>query len=160
MKKLLILLYIVTVLMGCGGSASTDDPPPKGFLFESKDITIAMHAEVESIIDGLGEPKNYFEAESCAFEGKEKTYSYDGFEIYTYELNSKDYVASIVLLDDSVSTREGIYLNSSLEDVLSAYGDSYTNSFDLYTYESDKTKLLFLIENNHVVSIEYVAVVE
>lgn len=159
MKKLVIFLIVITVLMGCR-SASTDNPPQKGFFFESKGITIAMHAESDAIVSQLGEATSYFEAESCAFKGKEKIYTYNGFELSTYELNGKDYVASIVFLDDSVSTPEGIYLNSCLEDVLSAYGDSYTKSFDLFTYELAKSKLRFLIEDNHVVSIEYVAVFE
>lgn len=159
MKKLLLLVFIITALAGCS-SASTDTPPPEGFLFESNGITIAMHAEADAIIDSLGEPKSYFEAESCAFEGKDKTYTYDSFELTTYELNGKDYVASLVFLDDNVATPEGIYLDSTLEEVLSAYGESYMKNFEQYTYESAKSKLQFLFEGDHVVSIEYYAVFE
>ena len=85
----------------------------------------------------------------------DKVYTYSGFELHTYEIDGVDYVASILFLDDSVSTKEGIYLYCSLDDVLSAYGDSYTKGLGLYTYELDKSQISFLIENDEVVSIEY-----
>ena len=54
----------------------------------------------------LGEPMHYFEAPSCAFEGMDKIYSYSGFEFTTYTKDNVDYIASIVFLDDTVTTRE------------------------------------------------------
>lgn len=39
-------------------------------------------------------------------------------------------------------------------------GGNYTKNSDFYTYEPDKSKISFLIENDEVVSIEYVAITE
>lgn len=165
MKKQLALMAIVTLLLaGCGANPNEDppliSPEPGGYVFEVDGITIAMHEEAGPILEELGEARGYFEAESCAFDGLDKTYTYHGFELCTYELDGKDYVASIFFLDDSVSTPEGVYLYSSLEDVISAYGDSYSTSFNLYIYELEDSQIRFLIENDHVDSIEYVAVLE
>ena len=101
-----------------------------------------------------------FEAPSCAFKGLEKNYTYNGFELHTYELSGVDYVASIVFLDDSVSTKEGIALNSDLKDVLKLYGNKYTKKSNSYTYLLDKSKISFIIENNKVTSIEYISFTE
>jgi hypothetical protein len=182
MKKLsLILIMSLLLLVGCSNSKSTTTSPeknepqnttpsvsqssdnkqnPKGYVFESKGTAIAMNAKVEPILKSLGKEKDYFEAESCAFHGLDKTYTYSGFELHTYELEKVDYVASIIFLDDSVSTKEGISINSDKKDVLKAYGDKFTEKSGAYTYELDKSKLTFLFENDKVTSIEYLAITE
>lgn len=178
MKKICLILIISILLVGCSGGDSdtpntpetpasgvNGDPSPgdvedTGYIFETKDIEIAMNSEVAPIIGKLGDSKEYFEAEHCALPGLEKTYTFDGFELYTYEIEGVDSVASISFLDDSVKTKEGIYLYSSLDDVIEAYGDDYEQKLGLYTYESGDCKLSFLIEDEEVVSIEYIAITD
>lgn len=65
-----------------------------------------MNEKAAPILEKLGEPMEYFEAESCAFEGLDKIYTYSGFELHTYEMKGTDYVASVMFLDDSVSTKK------------------------------------------------------
>lgn len=161
MKRILFFsLIMVLVLAGCAGPEETPQEPEEVFEFEVKGITIKMHAEAAPILAELGDPTSYFEAESCAFQGMERVYSYSGFELYTYELDGTDYVASIVFLDDSVVTKEGIYLYSTYDEVIAAYGEDYTKTFNLYSYESGDSKLAFLIENDYVTSIEYIAILQ
>lgn len=157
MKRLsLVLVALMLLLVGCGNtqnaSNSGDD---KGYVFETNGVTIAMNAEAAPILKSLGKEKDYFEAKSCAFQGLEKTYTYNGFELHTYEVNGVDCVSAITFLDDSVSTKEGISLCSNLDDMIKAYGDKGKKNLGLYTYESGKTKLSILIENDKVTSIEY-----
>jgi hypothetical protein len=182
MKKLSLLLIISMLLMvGCsngkgtptssensssknittGTSQKTDDAAKaKGYVFENKGVAIAMNAKIAPILKSLGDPKEYFEAESCAFQGLDKTYTYSGFELHTYEIDKVDYVASIIFLDDSVNTKEGISLNADKKDVVKAYGDKYTEKSGSYIYELDKSKITFLFENDKVTSIEYLAITE
>ena len=75
-------------------------------------------------------------------------------------IDGVDSVASISFLDDSVKTQEGIYLYSSLDDMIDAYGDDYEESLGLYTYVQGDSELAFLVDNDEVVSIEYIAVTE
>ncbi len=162
MKKLSLLLTILLLfLAGCSNSsAQTSTTKAKGYVFVNNGITIAMNEKTAPILKKLGEPKDYFEAKSCAFQGMEKTYTFNGFELHTYEMDKVDYVASIIFLDDSVSTKEGISLNADLNDVIKAYGDKYTKKLSLYTYQLEKSKISFMIENNKVTSIEYMAITE
>jgi hypothetical protein len=141
-------------------AASKDKSPSEksGYVFKINGVSIAMHAKAAPIIEKLGGQKDYFEAESCAFPGLEKTYTYNGFDLYTYEKDGVDYVASVVFTDDTVATTEGVSLFAKKEDMLQKYGKGYTqkekNSF---TYKIDKSELVFLIENDEVTSIEYQA---
>lgn len=127
------------------------------FVFEASGTQIGLNAEIDPILDNLGEPMEYFEAASCAFQGMEKIYTYNSFEIKTYEIGGTDCVLSIYLLDDAVSTKEGVFLYSSLEDVIEAYGEEYEESFGLYEYVRDDAKLAFFVEDDLVTSIEYIA---
>jgi hypothetical protein len=172
MKQIRIILAIGTalalILSGCGDtttqtgsqtatSATTTTTAEPGFAFKVGGVTIHMHDETAPILEKLGKEKAYFEAESCAFPGLEKTYTYTSFNLYTYEDGAKDRVASIVILDDSVGTAEGIFLNSSLDDVIAKYGDNYVHTLNLYKYASGQMELSFIIEDKVVTSIEYVA---
>lgn len=168
-KAGIVLLAIVLFLAGCAGpdgsasgtssgaSASGSGADDAGYVFVSGGTSIAMHAPAAPILDGLGEPKEYFEAPSCAFQGIEKTYVYTSFSLYTYELEGADHIASIVILDDSITTKEGVSIGDPLSKVTSAYGDGYVKSVGLYTYETATMKLNFIVEDDSVTSIEYVA---
>ncbi len=171
MKRTLILLFALTLLLaGCsasptavptssGNPTATPAVADQGFVFTVKGTTIAMHAEAAPVLAALGTPKEYFEAESCAFQGMERSYVFSGFKVTTYELDKVDHIASVLILDDSVATPEGVFMNATLADVVKAYGDQYEQNLGLYKYASASAKmnLSFLLEDDHVTSIEYVA---
>ena len=144
---------------GNAGEVASDDKQAdttvNDYVFEINGVSIAMHAEAAPILDKLDGPKDYFESEACAFPGLEKVYQFDGFDLYTYEKEGKDYIASVVFFDDTVSTKEGVYLFDKKDNVFNTYGDDYINNLDLYTYEKNGAQLIFLIEDDQVTSIEY-----
>ncbi|MDW7659506.1 MAG: hypothetical protein SCM11_20245 [Bacillota bacterium] len=164
---IVIGIVLALILGGCGNTptqqgsqtatTTSESLAEPGYAFKANGVTIHMHDETAPILEKLGEEKAYFEAESCAFPGLEKTYTYPSFNLYTYEDGDKDRVASIVILDDSVGTAEGIYLNSSLDEVIEKYGDKYEHTLNLYKYTSGLMELSFIIEDKIVTSIEYVA---
>lgn len=178
MKRMVIILVILVLLLaGCGKEGSKveeaenngdigkeneidDSQGEEGFVFEYEGIRIPISSKAELSLKDLGKEVDYYQAESCAFQGLDKIYTYNNFELHTYEIDGVDHVYSIVFLDDIISTPEGISLGSSLEDLIDAYGEDYTQELGLYTYELDKVKLAFIIENDEVSSIEYSAVTE
>jgi hypothetical protein len=167
MKKLLIALLTVLMLSlvftGCGNKESDNDNTgneENGYEFVSNGVKIQMLAPAETVLSELGEENTYFEAESCAYQGMDKIYTYNGFEVRTNEIEQKDYVTSVLLIDDSISTPEGVALFMTKEDMIAAYGDNYTEESGLCTYTMGETKLSFLISDNEITSIEYTAVVE
>ena len=139
-------------------SESTEEAEITGFTFVAGDTVIAMNADVAPILEGLGEWENYAETTSCAFKGLDKTYSYPGFDLYTYPLNGKDNVNSVYFVDDTVSTPEGIHIGSTKEEMEEAYGTDYEEEFGAYTYTKDKSKLQFLVTDGVIDSVEYTAI--
>jgi hypothetical protein len=136
------------------------DVGPQGFLFEAYGQNIYVCAEATPIIADLPEPKDIFESPSCAFEGIDITYFYPGFELTTYPENGKDYVLSVVLTDDSVTTPEGIYLGGTLENVEKAYGAGSASSDGQLTYSHGKGSLIFTFEDDIIVGIVYTMIIE
>ena len=169
-----LALVLAFSLAACGGEQGQEEQNPgdsstpsqqpseavsgsDSYVFQSGDTAVAIDQDMAEVLSALGEPKSYFEAESCAFQGLDKTYTYSGFVITTRPDGDKDYVNSIVLTDDSVTTPEGIYIGSSADDVAAAYGQSDTQSDTLMGYAKDGTVLNFILDGGKVISIEYLA---
>ena len=126
-----------------------------GYVFKYNGVEVVVDAEADAIIDKLGEPASYFEADSCAFQGKDKTYGYGSFEITTYEENGKDYISTILLKDDTVATVEGLTIGQSIDDMVNAYSDGYDANTGMYTYKKGNMKLIVIMEDDSIKSIEY-----
>lgn len=153
MKKIL-LCALCLLLMACGGQ-NTKSTTEKGYAFNYMDNDIETDMDMEEVLKSLGEPIEYFESASCVFdEGLDKIYTYQSFEINTYPLEDRDYVSLIILKDDTVSTQEGISIGDSLEKVIETYGEGRKDA-GLIEYEKGEMTLLFIIQDNTVVSIEY-----
>jgi uncharacterized protein YceK len=178
MKKFMILVAMILLLSGCGNEgtaiqgkdgtadnslfdqAQASETAGEGYSFQYNDVTIPMNVEAAPIIELLGEPVEYFEAASCAFQGLDKIFYYNGFELGTYPNGDKDYISYVNLLDDSTATDKGVYLGSSMEEVTAAYGKDYMVEGSSYEYRLGDTKLTFILENNTVIQITYYAIVE
>lgn len=127
----------------------------KNFAFTINNITITIGDEAEDIIDELGKPKDCFESSSVTYQGV-KTYCYNGFEVTTYIDKGIEYIASVLLVDNSVTTDEGIYIGSNLKDVINAYGNNYLESTGQYSYTKGDSELQFSHNDDKVVSILYI----
>ena len=182
MKKKIVLGLAVALslvcLAGCGGEKKTingDVQTPgqtqesketesqqanrKGYVFKSGSAVIDIDGDMAPVAEALGEPVSYFEAASCAFEGLDKTYTYAGFVVETYPKNDKDLVSSIVIKDDSVKTPEGVTVGSTRDEMIAAYGENYAEEAGMLVYAKDGMKLMFLLKNDMVSSIQYTSTV-
>lgn len=144
---------------GQGNTGASGNTDAKGYVFQHGGTVVSVDADMAPVLEKLGEPAKYFEAASCAFQGLDKTYTYNSFEIQTYPQGDKDYISVIILKDDAVSTAEGCYIGCSREDVTKAYGTDYTEQGSMLVYKKDGMKLCFLLENDAVTSIQYFSTV-
>ena len=179
MKKLSILLIMTILagclLVGCGGSEDKDTSKNQetsnkdtegrkeayeGFSYSLNGTTVELNGEMAPIVSALGEADNYFESESCAFQGLDKVYTYGSTVITTYPLNKVDYVYTIELKDDTVETAEGVYIGAAKSDVTSAYGEPSQDTGSAYVYEKGESTLSFMFEGDVVTSIVYTAITE
>lgn len=189
MKKwmsVLLTVFTLAVMTGCGSSekviekeqtgasqetvkenseevkesdTAKEEASVKGYVFKQQDVVIEIDAEAAAIIDALGEPISYFEAASCAFEGLDKMYTYNSFQLDTYPMNDVDYVSSIVFKDDSIATAEGVSIGETRAKVEDVYGTDYEENGSMLVYHKDGMKLCFILEGDSVASIEYVSTV-
>lgn len=137
-----------------GSQSTPQSSGPEAYVFQSGNTSIAIDDDMAGVLAALGEPQSYFEAASCAFDGLDKTYTYPGFIISTRPDGEHDFINSILLTDDSVTTPEGLYIGSSLEDVTAVYGEGETTD-TLFTYTKGNTTMNFLIQDGKIISIEY-----
>lgn len=155
MRRLLLLALAIMVagiiLVSCSNGGKVDK-----YIFKSGSVEIVPGEDSSATLDALGKENAYDEVDiGCGNNEVGKVYSYSGFKIQTYPDNSKDYVDTVTITNDSVSTPEGISIGSSREDVIRAYGDEYTEKSNGIIYIKDKTTLSFVIRDGAVTSIIY-----
>jgi len=126
--------------------------------FKVDKTVITVGAEAAPILKELGTAKKTFEQESCAYQGKDKVYSYDGFDICTYPVNGKDYISAVYIMNDTVSTPEGLKIGAKKQDIIDIYGKEYKEEFGVYRYTAGTTQLSIYTTNQVVDSIEYLVI--
>lgn len=134
---------------------SQDAAGTKGYAFLFQDTAVEVDADAATVIQNLGEPLSYFEAPSCAFQGLDKIYTYNGFEIDTYPMDEKDYISAVILKDDSVMTAEGVGIGDSVEKLEQTYGSDGTKEESMIVYDKDGMKLCFILQKDEIISVEY-----
>lgn len=140
---------------GSGGQEEPKEAAAKGYVFIYNDVAVEIDADAAPVVEGLGESVSYFEAASCAFEGLDKVYTYNGFELDTYPAGEEDRISAVVIKDDSVSTAEGVSIGDSLAKVEETYGSDGVSEGGMIVYQKDGMKLCFILQDDAVVSIEY-----
>lgn len=130
-----------------------------GYVFTYDGTEVNIDAEVSMYVEKFGKASSYYETPSCAFDELDKFYTYPGFEIDTYYSNGKDLVLSVALLDDTVSTTEGICIGDAKDKVTSVYGEPEEFTDTSVTYKKDSMKLMFIFKDDVVAAIEYKSLV-
>ena len=87
-------------------------------------------------------------------------YIHGSVKITTYPKDNKDYVYTIELLDDTVSTPEGISIGSDKKAVEEKYGDASDSTETSYIYKKGDSQLSFIFDGDSVSSIVYNAITE
>ena len=162
-----ITMVMCVGLLACGGSdnkatgnnvneTTTQNTEDKGYVFESAGTAIEINTKVETYTSKLGEPKGgYYEAKSCAFDGLDKFWYYDGFTIQAYQKDGADLVYSVILTDDTVKTKEGVKIGDTKDKMTSVYGSSFKANGTICAYESGNMALEFTVKDDAIISIAY-----
>lgn len=171
-KKGLILLAAMTMAFaltacggGNGGSGAGDTAQPSqpaaqdGFVFQAGSTAVAMNVPAADILASLGEPQDKYEAESCAFQGMDRTYTYPGYTVDTYENNGVETILYVTFKDDTVSTAEGLSIGETIDKAKELYGDGGTDSGSSITYTKGASTLTILYGGDGAITqIQYGAV--
>lgn len=103
----------------------------------------------------LPEASSTYEVPSCAIEGMDIVYNYGAYEVTAFNDGTGETIYSIYLIDPNVTTPEGVALGDTVETVVAALGEDYTEDGTAYTYTSGDTILFVLFEEGSVAGIEY-----
>lgn len=133
MKKItaLVLAMLMTLaLCACGGDAPSgaetgkdDYSPDYGELyFASGEVKFGIMDPAQEVLDALGEPQGTFESDSCAYQGKDMFYYYDGFEVMVNDVDGTLRITGITLADDTVSNPQGVKIGMDMDEALSLMG--------------------------------------
>lgn len=111
----------------------------------------------DSVLSALGDPDSTFESNSCAYQGKDKFYYYDGFELLVNDVDGTERVTGITVADDTVQTPQGVKIGMSIDDALALMeGMEYAQAGDTYKFTVGSTLLRLQVgEDNTIVAIEY-----
>ena len=134
------------------------DKEEVNYSFKSGEVGFSVHHDADAVIEKLGDPIDLVETPSCGGGAEpDREYTYAGFKFNTVNENGLNKIVKIVLTDDSVSTPEGISIGSSRDEVIAAYGESFTeNASGTLTYTDGTTKLMIGIKDGAVSAIHYV----
>ena len=172
MKKfvaILLVLIMTMVLCACGGAETpnvtepsqnvnqnTGSTTPAGYTFTYNGYQFGVDMIADDVLVNLGDPKDEYTSESCAFGGEDTVYYYSSIQVSTNNEYGYERIYSIYLEDDHVSTEEGICVGSTAEDVKTAYGEPGGNSSDVcLIYEKDGMTLNFNLVDGVVSTILY-----
>jgi len=175
----MVLLASALLLSACGSSAANDsgsvsdsstqtgsdvvfvDPsavrPDYGKLgFEVNGFTFGIYDSMEDVIAGIGEANGTFEAASCAYQGNDYFYYYSGFELMANDFDGVQRVTHITVIDDTVSTPQGVTIGMSEADFLALdLGFTDTEGLGKYTVSQGSCVMQVILKEQRVSAIEY-----
>lgn len=162
-KRIVALLLIASCLglCACGeknpqGSTESTAADKSSYIFSYNGVDMKVNQDISEVLIALGEPLNYYEATSCAFEGLDKIYTYASFQIDTFPKGDKDIIACIYFRDDVIKTKEGVSLYMSKSDMINTYGEAAEVSGTAYIYRKGDGFLRFILNDaDEIISIEY-----
>lgn len=154
-----ILVFVILAALAVSSVPTGTKAKSTGYEFAYKKATAYMGGPAKKLIEKAGKPKSKKVKKSCAYKGKDRTYKYEDFILYTYSHsdNGAEYVNGITFLTSKVSTKEGIHIGSSYSDVVKKYG-SAKDQFGVYTYKKGKSKLQIEVTDQVVTNIRYIIV--
>lgn len=170
MKKLIaIILAMLCVFALCacsdtdndtktGDEGKTEVKPDYGELYyEANGVKFGILDEAEPVLDALGDPMDTFEADSCAYQGKDVFYYYDGFEILVNDIENTERITGITLTDDTVSNPQGVKIGMDMDEAIACMdGFEYVQAGDTYKFTVGSAMLrLSAGDDNTVAAAEY-----
>lgn len=126
-------------------AAEGDEPEAAlDLYFECRGVRIEPMMEAAPVIAALGEPIRRFEADSCAYVGKDIFYAYPGVQLTVNEVEGVERITVITVADDTVTTPQGLRIYDEEEKLLDTLGG--VDEGGVYTYVSGQTELVIQVK--------------
>lgn len=175
MKKITALLMVFAMLTLCfcgtlafaseAGSDAEDEPEekpygPLGFTYN--DVDFGILDEAEPVMEAIGEADDLFISASCAYQGDDYIYYYDGLELTTNEIDGVFYITGIVIADDTLETPQGLKIGMDMAEALKLMEEvtdedmSFEENRGVYSYEYGPALLMIKTDSDGAITaIQY-----
>lgn len=148
-KRILIVAVVICMIamlfVGCGeNEQNNQDNLPAAAMgsFSSNDIALIIEGKtyrssenVNTLLKVLGDNYMYSEAISCAYDGLDKSYSYDNIDVYTYPDKDIDRVSEITIYGGDAETGKGLKVGDTVKRMEELYGTGYSEEGITLIYE-------------------------
>ena len=87
MKKSIVsklAVVCLTAVVAIGGVSMPASAKSKGYVFKYKGVSVTMNGAAKKLIKKAGKPSKKTVKKSCAYKGKDRTYTYKDFQLKTY----------------------------------------------------------------------------
>ena len=108
--------------------------------FDYRGLRFGIFDEARPILEALGAPADTFTADSCAYQGSDYYYYYDGIELCVNEVEGVERVTGITLADDTVQTPQGFCIGMDVAG-LDGAGILFSRSGSVYSFTHGSTLL-------------------
>ena len=137
---------------------STEPEAPLDLYIELRGVRLEPLMAAEPVLAALGEPLRRFEADSCAYVGKDVFYAYPGVQLTVNEVEGVARITVIMVTDDTVTIPQGLRIYDEEEKLLSTLGGAEEDG--VYAYRSGRVELLIEVKQTEggvrrVWSMEY-----
>ena len=83
MKKSIVsklAVVCLTAVVAIGGVSAPASAKSKGYVFKYKGVSVTMNGAAKKLIKKAGKPSKKTVKKSCAYKGKDRTYTYKDFQ--------------------------------------------------------------------------------
>lgn len=121
-------------------------------------LNVYIDDDVEPVIKSLGDDYTLNEANSCAYIGKDKAFSYDGIIISTLPIDGRDVICEVYITSEDYETSKGIRVGQNKSHIEEIYGKNYTLDDGVLTYwineenNPKSPKLYFVLDDEDVIT--------
>ena len=150
--KCLLALVFVFILSACDGGGKA--PPPDRYFFTVGDVTFSVGDDADEVTARLGECNSSASVPSCAGEGFDEVYRYNGFKIFAHRANGRAMITEIEVTNDTLPTAEGLFIGDDADKITEIYGegDGFSGGVE---YRAEGCRLRFFITDGRVTGIKY-----
>jgi len=167
-KKIIASLIFALAIALFSGCAEKKTTSTKDYKLQNgevciNDIVFSIRTSFDKIKDDLGEPVKYQESKSCLYDGFDKIYQYSDLIISTYPLEKKEYISSIILLNENktITYNCNVKIGDSMNDVKTKLkGKELITSSTCYQLEETDMGFAFYFEGETVSKIEIYSIAE
>ena len=133
-------------------TAGSDKQEP-GFVFTFEGVELTPGQAFDAA--ALPEANSVYQVPSCAIEGTDNVYNYGTIEVTAFDDGNGEVIYSVYIMDANTPTNEGLYIGDTLDHIVAAYGEDYTQEGNQITYQKGDTLLIIILGGDYVQSIDF-----